>query len=385
MNKRLNHNGCDVLMLGFDYELRQRGFAGNSCQIVLELSTAIQPADLEKRVAELVTQFPILTSRPGRGWNLKPCWKPTRAVPQVRVHAESPDLAHQLFNDPLAVHRGELIRFDLSGNKLFFTWTHALMDAKSAEYFLALVGDTKTPVPENGEDWFRQRALPVGGFRARGQQAWRELRRLDEFQKALPVSLSTQRAPVTPTMKHQVITFSVEDSARIRANASRLCGFFGDTNFHFAVMALELHQLHERTSRPSASYVLPIPVGLRPKGTRAPLFSNQITMMLHQFLPEQLADLEKTIAAVKAKNKEFLRDEHINPGIALAQMFRGLPLPFYMRMIKHELRGEICSLFFGDTANVDPAVKTFFGATIEKFIHIPAITVPPGMGIVFSR
>jgi hypothetical protein len=372
-------------MLGFDYELRRRGFAGNSCQIVLELSTTIAPAQLEKRIGELVHQFPVLSSRPGRRLNLKPCWKSTRALPQARIHNDAPDLAQKLFNEPLDIRGGELIRFDLCEKKLFFTWTHALMDAKSAEYFLALVGDRKTPVPEPGEDWYAQRATHAGGLRERGKQAWRELRRLDEFQKALPVSLSTRRPPTSPTMKYQVVAFSREDSAHIRANASRLCGFLGDTNFHLAVTVLELHQLHENSARPSASYVLPIPIGLRPKGTRGPLFSNQITMMLHQFLPEQLGNLAQTIAAVKSRNKEFLRDEHINPGIALAQMFRGLPLPLYMRMIKHELRGEICSLFFGETGTVDSQLQTFLGAEVVKLFHIPAVTVPPGIGVVFYR
>ena len=81
----------------------------------------------------------------------------------------------------------------------------------------------------------------------------------------------------------------------------------------------------------------------------------------------------------------ILRDEHINPGIALAQMFRGLPLALYMRLIKHGLRGEICSLFFGDTAAVDSALREFLGATVEQFIHVPAVTVPPGIGVVFYR
>lgn len=372
-------------MLGFDYELRRSGFAGNSCQIVMELSHAIEPAQLEERVTELIQQFPVLCAKPGRSWNLKPRWKTTRNLPRVRVHAEATNLAQKLFNEPLDIHRGELIRFDLSGRTLFFTWNHALMDAKSAEYFLALVGDKKLPVPDGGEDWYAQRATPTGGLRARGQQAWRELRRLDTFQKALPVSLSTHRPPATPTAKYLVTVFSKEESVLVRANANRLCGFLGDTNFHLAVTALELHRLHERSTRPSASYVLPIPISLRPKGARAPLFSNQITMMLHQFLPEQLGDLEEAVAAVKARNKEYLRDEHINPGIALAQMFRALPMSLYMRMIKHELRGEICSLFFGETATVDPALKTFFGATIERFFHVPAVTVPPGVGVVFYR
>ena len=359
-------------MLGFDYELRRQGFAGNSCQIVLELSTAIDPQRLENRLRELARQHPILCSRPGRGLNLQPRWKPTRQLPLVRVHPGGGDLRQALFNEPLAIRQGQLTRFDLCGRQLIFTWAHALMDAKSAEYFLAWTGGEDLPDPKAAEDWYARRANLFPGWRARGRQAWRELDRLDGFLAALPVSLATHRHPVSPTMKYQVATFSREESARIRTLAGKLCGFLGETNYHLATALLELHRLHERTGCPSASYVVPIPVSLRPKGERFPLFSNQITMMLHQFLPAQLASLESTIQAVKSRNAEFLRDEHINPGIALAQMFRCLPLPLYMRMIKHGLRGEICSLFFGETGAVDAALRSFLGAEITGLVHVPA-------------
>ena len=385
MSTSFAHNGCDTLMLGFDYELRRRGFAGNSCQIALELSTTVDPDLLSKRLAELVRQHPILCSRPTRGLNLKPKWKTTRAAPVVRVHADMPNIRQKLFNEPLNIHRGELIRLDLGGRTLIFTWAHALMDAKSAEFFLALVGDENMPEPKVGEDWYAKRSSSANGWRARGQQAWRELRRLDQFQSAFPVSLATRRPPVTRTMKYHAEALSSEDSARVRAHAARLCGFLGDTNFHLTATLMELHRLHERTGCASASYVMPIPIGLRPKGERSPLFSNKITMMLHQFLPAELATLEQAVAAVKTRNATYLRDEHINPGIALAQMFRCLPLPLYMRMIKHELRGEICSLFFGETGAVDSALQNFLGATIESFVHVPAVTVPPGIGLVFYR
>ena len=74
-------NGCDFLMLGFDHEMRRSGYAGNSCQIELELDSAISPDVLRNRIAELVTRHPILRARPG-GW-LMPKWK----LPQIgRAH-----------------------------------------------------------------------------------------------------------------------------------------------------------------------------------------------------------------------------------------------------------------------------------------------------------
>lgn len=370
-------------MLGFDYELRRRGFAGNSCQIVLGLKTAVAASLLEQRIADLVRLHPILASKPLRGF--RPRWEPTGKKVQVRIHANAPNLMQSLFNERLDIHQGELIRFDLVGQSLVFTWAHALMDAKSAEYFLAMVGDVNVPVPETGKDWYAERGTRAGSLRARGKQAWLELHRLEKFKTALPVSLGTLRPPKSPTLIYKVVALSREDTVCARANASRLCGFLGDTSFHLAVTLVELHELQSRTERPSASYVVPIPVSLRPKGSRAPLFSNQVTMMLHQFLPAEVSTVERAVAAVKTQQNDFFRDNQIDAGITLAHFFRRLPMWFYMRMIKHELRGEICSLFFGDTAAVDSALRHFMGAAIETFAHVPAVTLPPGIGVVFHR
>ena len=145
-------NGSDYLMLGFDYELRRRGFAGNSCQIVLKLISTISSGALKKRLADLVDLYPILNARPG-GIFL-PKWKlPCRPItPQVRVHRDSTNLRQQLADEPLAMKRGELLRFDLierDGGRMdvVFTWAHTLMDANSAEHFLAVVGREDVPPP----------------------------------------------------------------------------------------------------------------------------------------------------------------------------------------------------------------------------------------------
>ena len=45
-------NGSDYLMLGFDYELRRRGYAGNACQIILELDAPISVVALKNRLAD---------------------------------------------------------------------------------------------------------------------------------------------------------------------------------------------------------------------------------------------------------------------------------------------------------------------------------------------
>src|SRR5438105_12649427 len=91
MNGNPYLNGSDYLMLGFDHELRRGGFAGNSCQIVLELGSTVSPDALKTRLAELSNRYPILHARPG-GF-VFPKWKAVgdrAVVPQVRVHRHEP-------------------------------------------------------------------------------------------------------------------------------------------------------------------------------------------------------------------------------------------------------------------------------------------------------
>lgn len=378
-------NGSDYLMLGFDYELRRRGFAGNSCQIVLELGSVISAEALKAQLAELINRHPILRARPG-GLFL-PKWKSAGASavgPQVRVHRHQPDLRQHLADEPLALNRGELIRFDLierDGRRMdvVFKWAHTLMDANSAEHFLAVVGREDVPRPAT------EPALPPRAkkpLKERFQLAWKSIHQLDQFCKAAPRSVGVRRPTAPARQKFHVEKFSAEETARLRANGTRLCGALGAAQFHSAVAMVELHRLHQRLGCVSPSYVLPVPVGLRLKGSVEPLFSNQMTMLMAQFLPEQLDSTASAVAALKGQMAAGLRAGLLESGVLLSELFRFLPLPIYMTMVKQGLRGEICSLFYGDTAAVTPLLTTFLGATIEDFTHIGATTPSPGLGVI---
>ena len=145
-------NGSDQLMRGFDFELRRRGFAGNHCQIVLGLTSKISPGLLQGRLTALQNQLPMLNAR--LGGMFKPRWNvraSSRPIP-VQLHAATPNLTEKLFNQPLRLKQGELMRFDLVEHPdgrmdVVFAWAHTLMDATAAEHFLSAVSDEKIALP----------------------------------------------------------------------------------------------------------------------------------------------------------------------------------------------------------------------------------------------
>jgi hypothetical protein len=381
-------NGCDYLMLGFDYELRRHGYAGNSCQIILELAAKISPDLLRRRLDALAAHCPVLNAR--TGGLVRPKWKlPRQSVtaPQVRVHREDATLDGKFVNEPLATDRGELARFDLiehadGRTKLIFTWAHALMDAHSAEHFLAVVGREDLPLP--AADFLLPPRAPLT-LGERCKRALKNLRVYHQFREAAPRSPGKRHPNAPARLLYRVEKFSAAETAQVRARAIRHCGALGESQFHAAVSVIELQQLHERLGCPSPSFILPVPVGLRPKGNVEPIFSNQITMLLLQFLPGQLDSISQVITLLKTQTAQAMRDGVVEGGVFFLDMLCFLPLPIYMAFARYGLKGEICSLFYGNTAAVSPLLTSFFGATIEDFTHIAAVPPSPGIGVIFYQ
>jgi hypothetical protein len=378
-------NGSDQLMRGFDYESRRHGFAGNHCQIILELNGKIFPEILANRLAAITGGFPILNSKPGGFF--RPRWKNLRrpsAGSEIRSYRDVPDLRQKLFNEPLRIKHGELMRFDLverdgAHMDLIFTWTHLLMDATGAEHFLTAISDENISLPRGNP---QPPGAPVN-WPERLELMKKSVAQLDRFCENQPRALKTRHPNAPRSWQFHVEKFSTEETARIRANGSRLCGVLGDAQFHAAVAAVELHRLHQKLGCATQSYILPMPVGLRPKGRLDPLFSNQVDMLMLQFLPAQMDSFEQTVAALKTQTSQALRENSISYGRKLSELFSFLPLPVYMKVLKHGLKGEICSLFFGDTAAVNPRLESFLGAVVEQFTHVVAVTPSPGLGVVF--
>ena len=80
---------------------------------------------------------------------------------------------------------------------------------------------------------------------------------------------------------------------------------------------------------------------------------------------------------------QALRNDLIDSGRQLSNLFRFLPLPVYMAILKRGLHGEICSLFYGDSDAVSPLLTSFLGAPVKDFSHVAAVTPSPGLGVIF--
>jgi len=371
-------NGADYLMLAFDYELRRRHYAGYSCQILVELSAPLDPESLRQRLGAVLARFPFLAARPTG--LLLPYWKLCHGTPTVRRHPDEPGIRERLFNEPLATHRGELLRFDLVGNDIVFTWAHVLMDARAAEHFLLELGRNDLAAVTDAPSIVELH--PVAKQLAGARQATEYI---DQFAKIPARPFRQPDRCVPPLLKYRIERFTVAETARIRDNATRTCGFLNLAQYDAAASIMELHRLHERLGSGSPSYVFAVPVGLRPKGSWTPLFSNQIAMLMQQVFPNQLDTLANTVTALKAQTEHALRHGHLSNYILLAEFSRYLPLPVCVAIMKRSLGGELASIFYGDAGTLNAPLLDFLGVPVVDVVHIGAVPEAPGLGVIFGR
>ncbi|MCG3150631.1 MAG: hypothetical protein PCFJNLEI_04119 [Verrucomicrobiae bacterium] len=372
-NKR-QLNGGDYLMLAFDYELRRRQFAGNNCQIILELAAPADADALRQHVRTALEKFPFLAARPA-GFN-QPHWQPVPLQPQVRQHTILPDL----LNEPLDLRHGELFRFDLAGTTVVFTWAHALMDAKAAEHFVTGLG--------RGDFTGMSAAPSVGTVNPFGKQlagARQASGYITQFSQKPPRPFHPPDRQQPPRLSYHVDKFTGEETAQIRANAAKACGFLNTAQFDAATTLFELHRLHQRLNTGSPSYLFPLPVGLRPKGSLEPLFSNQIAMLMLQFFPAEFESLTAVVAALKSKTENAMRNGHLDHYVLLAEFSRYLPVPVCLAIMKYKIGGELASIFYGDAGTVNPALSEFLGVPVTDVIHLAAVLESPGLGVIFGR
>jgi hypothetical protein len=380
-------NGADYLMRGFDYELRKHGYAGNSCQIILELDGVISADALRRRLEVVTANNPMVGAVAMGTCHAK--WQiPEKAkVPQVRVHREDAGIAAKLVNDPVDVDNGELVRFDLiegvdGKTKVIFTWAHALMDAHSAEHFVAVCGREEMPLPAKEHIPIPK---PLPPFKKRFAGAMKNFKAYNEFRKIAPQSPGARFKEAPKHQLFRVEKFSAAESAQVKAHASKLAGVFGEAQFHAAVAIIELQKFQERLGHPSPSFVLPVPVGMRPKGNIEPLFSNEVTSLLIQLLPAQLGSVADAVTSIKNQTSHAMREGIVEGCVAFINFLRLLPRPAYMKFMRAGLKGEICSIFYGNTAAVSPHVTMFCGAKVTDFAHLAAVPESPGIGIIFYQ
>jgi hypothetical protein len=401
----LRLTGADGFLRAFDAETRRRNGASHLAQLVLRLGPGFDAEGFRKVLAEAAASNPILRAPIRRRLGVgAPAYRLAAARdggwPVFTLHPASSDgalpaLFHQRLNEVRSARRGELLRVDAvprggpqPGTDLAFTWLHMLLDGSGSERFVQFLEDRRAglapPVPAaDGPDAKPEVALPASA-RERGAMAMSWQRGMQALGARSVRSLAGPERSARQDLVYDLHEFSAEESAGIVARAASLAGFLTPMLFYVAV-AVRAHDavLRARGAVPE-SYVVPLPVDLRPKGGEGGVFRTRVSMIWLQVQAERVPDLGALLADLKEVRRRAIRERQVENGVAAMDYALLAPARLYARMTRRALHGELCSFFFGYTGAFCEGLERFFGAPVQGGFHAPSVPPSPGSGLVFS-
>jgi hypothetical protein len=209
-------------------------------------------------------------------------------------------------------------------------------------------------------------------------------RGMQELGKLGVRSLAGPVRDVPQALVYDLHAFSAEESAGILSRAATLAGFLTPMLFYVAA-GVRAHDavLRARGSVPE-SYVVPLPVDLRPKGGEGGVFRTRVSMIWLQVRSERVHDLALLLSDLKEVRRRAIREHQVENGVAAMDYALRAPARLYAHMTRRALRGELCSFFFGYTASFCDGIDEFFGARLLDGFHAPSVPPSPGSGVVFS-
>jgi hypothetical protein len=398
--------GADCFLRAFDHEVRKKNGASHASQLILRLGPGFDTEAFGAAVDRAAAANPILHAPIRRPWGVgAPVYRIGRARPEttppVRVHARSPragvpDEIQDEMNRPLDGRAGELVRFDVvrydggrAGTDVAMTWLHMLFDGAGSEVFLRwlqgchegvrsaeeLALDDATPFP----------GMPEGlGGRERGARATAWQARMAELARPAVRSPAGPLRRVPQSLRYDVLTLDGDDAAAATARASTKAGFLTPMLHYLAAALRAHHAVFRARGLDPVSYLVPLPVNLRPKGSEEAIFRTRVSMIWFRVLPDQLEDFDALLAELKQQRRDAIKQGHVENGIIAMDYARFAPMALYARMTRRSMGGELCSFFFAFTGEFAGGLRSFFGAEVENGFHAPAVPPSPGSALALS-
>jgi hypothetical protein len=410
---RLPLTGADAFLLAFDAETRRRNRANHLSQIVLRLGPGFEPAAFARVLDEVVEANPILRAPIRRravvGLAEYRLDLAARAAgPAFEQHAsgapppggwDAPVVLPELFARRLnelhpdgraGLLRADAVRYADGRTDLALTWLHMLFDGWGSERFLEFLEEcragTRAPDAVPAADRpgappdvaLPERSSERGNMAMEWQRWMNGLGRLPVRSPAGPERGARQDLEIARTH------LSRADSARVSERASALAGFLTPMIFYLGVAIRAHHAVMVERGNVPASYVVPLPVNLRPKGSDGGIFRTRVSLLWFQVPSTCVGDLAALLAELKEQRRRAIRSGQIENGAAAMDYARYAPSRLYGKLARHALGGELCSFFFAYTGEFCPSLTQFFGAPVEDGFGVPSVPASPGSGLVLA-
>lgn len=394
----------DYFMHGQDCRMRRVGLPGNVCCAVIKLGNGFDVELLRRRIADSpimdwLARAKIFRPLPAL---LPPLWRATgNPKPIFFEHNNQNAVADQRWFLPeflaareLHASRGPGLTFDVVRHSngtahLFLSWNHTHLDARGLDFLLNhLNADTGAknvpPVPNFISP--KQLGWDLAGWwpnvkQARGSVKWLHESGAEPLFGLLPPGPRPTRCQNT----FRVICFTAEETAQIDARCQKFnCGF-RRSHFYLAASLRGLHNIALQRGNQDGAYLIPVPHDTRKRGANGPIFSNHLSILFYRIEPKFAARITDILGELSRQMTSQIRDKFPESCMAALDMFKPLPLGFYVNHLGKPTRGKFATFSFSDSGETCASIKEFMGGKILDVTHLVPAWRPPGLMIVFLR
>ena len=391
----------DYFMHAQDHRMRRIGLPGNVCCAVHRLGNGLDADLLRRRIAASPILDWLARVRVVRPLPLiPPLWR-TVAKPSTIFYEHTdhngggngPWPLPQVVTDrELHSGRGPSLAFDLVRhadgiNHLYLSWNHALLDARGVDLLLSHLNNDGTakgaPTIENLISP-RQKGWNLSGWwpnvkMARGSVKW-----LHESGRDPIFTLLPDRPPAGPLRnQYRSVSFSQEETARITARCQRLTAGFRRSHFYLAASLRAVHAVAVRRGNKTGAYLIPAPHDTRRRGSNGPICSNHLSILFYRIEPQHAGRLSDILGELSRQMTDQIRDRFPESCMAALDMFKPLPLGFYVRHLGKPTRGKFATFCFSDSGEACAGMTDLLGGRILDVTHLVPTWRPPGLTVVF--
>jgi hypothetical protein len=392
----------DYFMHGQDRRMRSLGLAGNVCAAVHRVGPGFDVERVRQRVASSPVFDWLARVHITRPMAVLPAvWRAEPGPQPIFFEHQSPSfngsgplaLPAAVYSRELHAGRGPAITFDLiqhpDGTYHFvFSWNHALLDARGVDL---VMNHLLSENDADSQSVIQNLISPKQQARARLKTWWRNvnlahgaIKWLDESGRE-PLFSLLPKGPPSPQARnrYRVLSFTREQNARIDARCQQLLVGFRRSHFHLAASLRAVHQLAVRRGNKEAAYLVPVPHDTRRRGSKGPIFSNHLSILFYRIEFGQAGKLSDILAELGKQMTAQIRDRFPECCMAALDMFKPLPLDWYVSRLGKPTRQKFASFCFSDSGEACAGITKLFGGDLLEVTHLVPSWRPPGMTIVF--
>ena len=390
----------DYFMYGQDRRMRQVGLPGNVCCAVIKLGNGFDVERLRRRIAESPIMDWLARARLSRPLPiLSPAlWRAGGKPQDILFEHDTqngiaciptsppPVVAHR----ELHARRGPGVAFDVmrqadGTSHLFLSWNHTHLDARGLDLLLShLNGDDAAKNLPSVQNFISPKQLgwnPAGWW-PNAKLARLSLKWLCESGREPIFSLvppGPRRAPCRNN--YRLLSFSEEETARIDARCQQFnCGF-RRSHFYLAASLRGLHGVAVQRGNRDGAYLIPVPHDTRKRGANGPIFSNHLSILFYRIEPKFAGRIGDLLGELSRQMTDQIRDRFPESCMAALEMFKPLPLWYYLHHLGKPTRGKFATFSFSDSGETCAGMKELWGGKIQEVTHLVPAWRPPGLTV----